>query len=158
MHWPSSRSDRERPQMPKPRRKPGKIIATHPVDDDTQVVTIKGGAGYRVVPCLPCPWRVDQTGAFPAEAFRASAYTAYDMSTHEFACHVAGADKPTTCAGFLLNGAEHNLATRMKASKGELDWKSIRTAVELHPSYRAMAIANGVDPDDPVLAPCRDPS
>ena len=27
---------------------------------------------------------------------------------------------------------------------------------ELHESYRAMAIANGVSPDDPVLAQCRD--
>lgn len=26
---------------------------------------------------------------------------------------------------------------------------------ELHASYRAMAIANGVSPSDPILAPCR---
>lgn len=28
--------------------------------------------------------------------------------------------------------------------------------VELFPSYRAMAEANGVAPDDPILAPCRE--
>lgn len=27
---------------------------------------------------------------------------------------------------------------------------------ELFENYRAMAIANGVAPDDPILAPCRD--
>ena len=28
--------------------------------------------------------------------------------------------------------------------------------VELHKNYRAMAIANGVDPEDPDLKSCRD--
>jgi hypothetical protein len=26
----------------------------------------------------------------------------------------------------------------------------------LYDNYRSMAVANGVDPDDPILAPCRD--
>ena len=34
-------------------------------------------------------------------------------------------------------------------------WKR-KDGLELFESYREMAIANGVDPDDPVLADCRD--
>lgn len=30
---------------------------------------------------VKCPWRVDATGEFPADAFRHSAETAYDMAT-----------------------------------------------------------------------------
>ncbi|WP_455289311.1 DUF6283 family protein [Cupriavidus necator] len=50
--------------------------------------TVEGGkGGYRRKPCGKCPWRVDATGELPAEAFRHSAETAYDMATHTFACH-----------------------------------------------------------------------
>jgi hypothetical protein len=31
-----------------------------------------------------------------------------------------------------------------------------QAGLSLHANYRAMAIANGVDPDDPALARCRD--
>lgn len=121
-----------------------------------QVVTVEGGKGtYRKKPCSNCPWRMDAVGEFPAEAFRHSANTAYDMSDHTFACHQSGADKPAICAGFLLRGAEHNLAIRMKRIRGEcLD--VVMGDVELHSNYRAMAIANGVDPEDAALALCRD--
>jgi hypothetical protein len=58
-------------------------------------------------------WRVDANGEFPAEAFRHSASTAYDMAQHTFACHESGSKKPATSAGFLLRGADHNLAVRL---------------------------------------------
>jgi hypothetical protein len=115
-----------------------------------------GAYSYRRAPCAECPWRKDSpVGAFPAEAYRISASTAYDMADNVFACHMSGSECPATCAGFLLQGADHNLAVRMRLASGVLDPGSIRSDVELYGSYREMAEVNGVDPDDPVLARCR---
>lgn len=133
------------------------VIAVRPAGADHQVVTLQGGRGtYRRKPCSDCPWRVDATGVFPAEAFRHSASTAYDMSDRTFACHQSGGGKPATCAGFLLRGAAHNLAIRLKLIKGEIVGDVVDGGLQLHDSYRAMAIANGVGADEEVLAPCRD--
>lgn len=133
------------------------VIAVRPAGPDHQVVTLQGGRGtYRRKPCSDCPWRVDATGIFPAEAFRHSASTAYDMSDRTFACHQSGGAKPATCAGFLLRGAAHNLAIRLKLIKGEIVGDVVDGGLQLHDSYRAMAIANGVGADEDVLAPCRD--
>lgn len=118
---------------------------------------MKGGKGaYRRKPCSQCPWRKDATGVFPAEAFRHSAETAYDMSSHTFGCHESGTGKPQTCAGFLLRGAAHNLSARMRYIQGTYKGDVHDGGHALHENYRAMAIANGVDPGDPVLSPCRD--
>ncbi|WP_074921837.1 MULTISPECIES: DUF6283 family protein [Delftia] len=124
--------------------------------ENHQVVTVTGGGGsYRRTPCENCPWRVDAVGEFPPEAFRHSARTAYDMAQESFACHASGSAKPSTCAGFLLRGAAHNLGIRLKQMRG--DCLDVRDGGhELHKNYRAMAIANGVPADDPVLAACRD--
>lgn len=133
-----------------------KITNVKPAGPTAQVVTVTGGgARYRREVCEQCPWRIDQTGSFPAEAFRHSANTAYDMATHTFACHMNGADKPATCAGFLLRGSTHNLAVRLRLVRELIDLGQVRETVPLHDSYRAMAIANGVDATDPVLEPCR---
>jgi hypothetical protein len=134
-----------------------RITDVRPVDDNHRVVTIEGGGGqYRREPCGGCPWRVDQTGEFPAGAFIESARTAYDMAQSVFSCHESGIEKPATCAGFLMRGADHNLAVRAKYIKKEVDFDAINDGGhELHKSYRAMAEANGVDPDDPALGPCR---
>jgi Family of unknown function (DUF6283) len=120
-----------------------------------QVVTLVGGpGGWRKKPCSTCPWRLDAVGEFPAEAFRHSASTAYDMSDKRFACHQSGLDKPATCAGFLLRGADHNLSVRLGRMKG--DFQDVHDdGLDLHANYRAMAVANGVDPSDPVLDFCR---
>ena len=134
-----------------------KVAETRPAGEAHQVVTLVGGSrGYRRKPCKTCPWRVDATGEFPAEAFRHSAHTAYDMSDHTFACHQSGQKKPATCAGFLLRGASHNLAVRLAYMQGRIKNDVQAAGVELHPNYRAMAVANGVPEDDPVLARCRD--
>jgi len=134
-----------------------KITRVRPVDDANQVVTVEGGAGlYRRSPCGGCPWRVDQTGSFPAEAFRHSAETAYDMSTHTFACHEAGTVTPLICAGFLLRGAHHNMAVRMRMITGQIDPAAVHDGGhELHDGYTAMAVANGCSPRDPALRRCR---
>lgn len=138
-------------------KKSSTILRVRPADDFHQVVTVEGGKGaYRRKPCAQCPWRKDATGVFPAEAFRHSAETAYDMATHTFGCHASGTGKPQACAGFLLRGAAHNLSARMRYMKGTYKHDVHDGGHALHENYRAMAIANGVNPDDPVLGPCRD--
>lgn len=133
-----------------------KIIDTRPAGPDHQVVSASGGTvAYRKKPCSDCPWRKDAVGVFPAEAFRHSASTAYDMSQRKFACHQSGIEKPATCAGFLLRGAEHNLSVRLAKMDGDIADDVSEAGVELHEDYRAMAIANGVDPDDDSLKDCR---
>jgi hypothetical protein len=145
------------PEIMRPARKPTRITDVRPVDENHRVVSVIGGGGqYRREPCGGCPWRVDQTGTFPAGAFRETAGTAYDRADKMFSCHESGTKKPATCAGFLMRGADDNLAVRMKYIKGEMDFHAISDGGhELHESYRAMAEANGVDPSDPILAPCR---
>ncbi len=136
--------------LPEPR---ARITAIHPASEKDQVLTVKGGSfAYRREPCAGCPWRIDQTGQFSAESFRISAHTAYDAAFELFACHRAALRNPLTCAGFLLRNSLNNIGARLKGISGGADCKS---AVSLHPSYRVMAIANGVAPEDPVLAPCR---
>ncbi|QOI07943.1 DUF6283 family protein [Pseudomonas savastanoi] len=139
-------------------RKKPEVIQTRPAGDDHQVVTVVGGSWkYRKRPCPKCPWREDATGEFPPEAFIHSAGTAEDMSQHTFACHDSGCEKPATCAGFLLRGADHNLTVRLKTMTGEYKHDVTDGGHSLHGSYKAMAIANGVDPDDPALLLCRSP-
>lgn len=124
---------------------------------DHAVITLEGGQStYRREPCGGCPWRVDNTGDFPAEAFKHSASTAYDMSQHVFSCHESGPKNPATCAGFLLRNADNNLAVRLAMYGGRIDPAQLSDGGHgLHESYRAMAVANGVPEDDPALAPCR---
>lgn len=134
-----------------------KITAIRPAGPFDQVVTVEGGKGtYRMTPCAGCPWVRENDGSFPAEAFRHSASTAYDMSDRVFGCHESGTAKPATCAGFLLRGADHNLAIRLAYLRGRIDPDQLNDGGRnLHPSYASMATANGVDPTDPVLARCR---
>ena len=135
------------------------VEETRPAGPDHQVVTFiakaRAARVYRTQPCADCPWRKDATGVFPAEAFRHAARTAYDMAVHSFSCHEAGAVRPALCAGFLLRGANHNLSVRLAQIKGQSFADVHDGGRELHDSYRAMATANGVDPGDPILAPCR---
>ena len=71
------------------------VLETRPAGEDHQVVSVQGAQkSYRKQPCSDCPWRVDAVGEFPAEAFRHSARTAYDLSEHVFACHESGVEKP----------------------------------------------------------------
>lgn len=131
-----------------------RIENIRPAGENHQVIEVVGGkkGSHRRKPCADCPWRKDAVGEFPAEAFRHSANTAYDMAQHTFACHQSGAEKPATCAGFLLRGADDNLSVRLRRMQGEL-LDVDDDGVELFDGYRDMAVANGVDPDDPVLAP-----
>lgn len=139
-------------------KKKPEIIQTRQAGDDHQVVTVAGGAWtYRKKPCSDCPWRKDAVGEFPAEAFVLSASTAYDMSQHTFACHQNGSGKPATCAGFLLRGADHNLTVRLKMITGEYRGDADPAGHDLHSSYKAMAIANGVPATNPALTKCRAP-
>jgi hypothetical protein len=79
------------------------------------------------------------------------------MSQHTFACHMKGAERPATCAGYLLSSsAYHNLSVRMKAMRGELNLDKVSDGGhKLFDNYREMAVANGVKPRDPRIKPCR---
>ena len=44
----------------------------------------------------------------------------------------------------------------MAASRGVLNPAEISSPYPLYETYREMAIANGVSPDEPALVPCRD--
>lgn len=129
-----------------------------PAGHDHQVVSVQGGdlGLYRRKPCESCPWRRDAVGEFPAEAFRHSAATAYDMAQNTFACHSSGCEKPALCAGFLLRNSENNLGVRMMQMRGQVSMDEVSDGGHaLFDSYREMAVANGVPSDDPVLERCR---
>lgn len=138
------------------RRKTAKIVRTKIADKLHVVHTVEGTTGYCLSPCSECPWRISNTGSFPAEAFRISANTAEDQSFSQFGCHMAGVDKGMICAGFLHKGADNNIGTRLAMMAGAYNPTHLRGhRIKLHASYRAMAIANGVTPDDPAITNCR---
>lgn len=116
-----------------------------------------GGDRHRRKPCEQCPWRADlPTGVFPPQAFRESAPTAYDMAMSTFSCHMSGKERPATCAGFLFRHSVNNMQVRQRLlhSAGWPEHVS-DGGFPIYKTYREMAIANGVDPDDPVLKPIR---
>lgn len=134
------------------------MVSRRQADENNVVTTVVGGAARACrTPCPECPWRVENAGSFPAEAFRISADTAYDMADRTFACHMAGAERPQNCAGALLStGAEHNMNVRLSLMRGSFAWEDVTAGdAVLYESYAAMAVANGVDPEDPALRPCR---
>lgn len=143
-------------EKPRRVRKAVRVLDVRPAGPGDQVVTLEGGSStYRRQPCGGCPWVSENAGTFPAEAFRHSANTACDMSTRSFACHESGLKNPSTCAGFLLRGADHNLRVRLARMKGEIADDVTDGGRELFDGYREMAIANGVPEDDPAIADCR---
>lgn len=126
-----------------------------PAGPDHSVAVVPGAPhAYRREPCSGCPWRVDQTGVFPPEAFEHSANTARPGSLHTFGCHESGIYKGATCAGFLLRGVTCNRAAETLAAEGHIDPAQVHDGAHaLHASYRDMAIANGVPASHPVLTP-----
>lgn len=137
------------------------VVKRTQADENHEVVSVRSNkrdsGGYMKKPCPTCPWRKDAVGEFPAEAFRLSAITSYDMAEETFACHSTGLKSPKVCAGFLLRGADHNLAIRLALIKGEYNPDDTSDGgVELFDSYREMAIANGVPADDESLKLSRD--
>lgn len=122
-------------------------------------VTSRGGKKHtaRNKPCQECPWRKDvPTGVFPPKAFQTSAHTAYDAALSTFACHMSGREKPATCAGFLVRHGENNVAVRLQLHGERIDLDRVSDGgFPIYDSYRDMAVANGVDRDDPALQPVR---
>ncbi len=136
------------------------ILGVTPAGDDHQVVSVSSpqgeGGAFMKSPCADCPWKRSSTGIFPAEAFAISAKTAYDMAESTFGCHCSGTENPRTCAGFLLVNSDHNLKVRLLRMQGETFEGLNDGGHDLFSSYREMAIANGVSPNDPALNDCRD--
>lgn len=107
---------------------------------------------YIGTPCAECPWRKDVApGRFPPERFQVLADCARDISLMIFACHKSPPGGEFACAGFLLQQGGHNLAVRLARERFH-----VSSPYPLHPNYRAMAIANGLDEYDPALRNCRD--
>lgn len=108
-------------------------------------------------PCDECPWRRDVApGRFPPERFVALAETAYDLSRRMFACHKSPDGCEFACAGFLRKSAAHNLSVRMAARGGLIDLSEIGDGgFPLFSDYVEMAVANGVEANDPALRGCR---
>ena len=77
------------------------------------------------------------------------------MANSVFACHESGVQGGHTCAGFILRGADHNLSMRLGYMTGKYKPDVTDGGCELHDSYRAMAVANGVSADSPALMHCR---
>lgn len=103
-------------------------------------------------PCRECPWRKDNPpGKFPPERFRALASTAYDLARTVFACHMSKEGGEVGCAGFILQAGGHNLIVRL----ARVDRAEFSSDVPLYENYVEMAVANGVDRDDPALKPVR---
>lgn len=136
---------------------PRKILRTRMAGDAHAVHSLQAEGEFRYMkkPCADCPWRKDAAGVFPAEAFMHSAETAFDMSRHVFACHQAGVDRSKACTGFLLKGADHNLAVRMAAFRGEYKHDVASGGHDLFDDYQQMAEANGVGQSDESLSRCR---
>lgn len=131
---------------------------------DQAVVTVKGGTHqFRRQPCSDCPWRKDAVGKFLAEAFRLSANTGMDgarvvdieEAAHGFACHQSGAEKPATCAGYILRGQDA-IGWRLGVALGRFAPSLVSAAgADLFNNYFDMAVANGVPADDAALDGCR---
>jgi hypothetical protein len=138
-----------------------KIGKTTVCSKDYGVTKIVSSGGshhvHRASPCEQCPWRMDvPTGVFPPKAYQASAPTAYDAALSTFACHMSGKDNPATCAGFLMRHGVHNLAVRLSRAEDRIDLDNVSDGgLPLYPTYREMAIANGVSPMAPCLKPIR---
>lgn len=133
-----------------------KVLKVTPADENNQVVTVAGCDGYRKTPCVECPWRRSNAGSFPAQAYRISANCAEDGSMIKFGCHMNGATKAVSCAGFLLKNSTHNLGVRLSVSLKRIDFSQISDGgADLFDSYREMAVANGVPENDPAISNCR---
>ena len=145
--------------MSKPRQvEVGRTVICSETYGVTSVSTKGGNArSARSRPCEQCPWREDvPTGVFPPAAFITSAPTAYDGAISTFGCHMNPVENPATCAGFLLRHGVNNLGVRLAIISDRLDLDRISAAkLPIYESYREMAIANGVDPNDPCLKDVR---
>lgn len=138
-----------------------KVHETRKCSEEYGVTTVETSGqdafAHRRKPCRECPWRMDvPVGVFPADAFRESAPTSYDGAIKTFACHMNKVTATATCAGFLLRHGENNVGVRLALSGERIDLDDVDDGgVPVYPSYREMAVANGVPANDPVLREVR---
>lgn len=108
----------------------------------------------RNTPCPECPWLADaEPGKFTTERYRSLASSARQELGCVFACHMSSDASPIACAGYLAVVGPVSLQVRLMAAQGLVDVSAVAVPadVALYPSYRALAVANGVAPDDPCL-------
>ena len=103
------------------------------------------------VQCDECPWRTDvPAGKFPPERYAALANTCLQGWPPRpiFACHKTPEGREQACVGYLMLNGENNIAVRIAASTGRLDFGALKARGPLYSGFREMAIANGFDPGD----------
>lgn len=101
--------------------------------------------------CSECPFLLaSRLGKFPASRYLELADTCKPgLVASIFACHMSGEGKERACAGMLkVCGWDSNMV-RLAALTGRVDLEAIEATGPLYVSYRALAIANGCDPEAP---------
>jgi hypothetical protein len=111
--------------------------------------------------CAECPWlTASPLGHFAPERYYALARTCTPGYMGDegrsmppvFACHMTSDGKERACAGMLLVCGEDNNMVRLASAQGRCARRDLEApSGPLYPSYLAMALANGCDPDHPAL-------
>lgn len=106
--------------------------------------------GFRMrTTCDECPWRTDvAVGRFPPERFIKLRNTVKQGLNPLFACHKTLEGGDEACVGYLLVDGENNFTVRLAASRGDIKRDDLHAAGPLYESFEAMAIANGVKPEE----------
>lgn len=108
----------------------------------------------RDTPCPECPWNVKaEKGKFTVERYRSLAGSSKQELCCIFACHMSHEDHPIACAGYLAVCGGTSINVRLMQAYGHIDLERVKIPEDhvLYGSYGELAVANGVDPDDPVL-------
>jgi hypothetical protein len=99
--------------------------------------------------CSACPWRKDvPVGVFPPERFIALAATVKQDFGPVFACHKTTEGQDSACVGYLLTEGTENFNVRIASIRGALDMKKLKSEYPLYATFKEMALANGVAPED----------
>ncbi|WP_282204250.1 DUF6283 family protein [Kitasatospora fiedleri] len=119
-----------------------RVVRRRPGDEQWEVEsrTSGGRIAAQPRPCSGekvCPWRLDApTGQFPAAVYEQLCpgnRTAGPRGA--FGCHSSGPARTLLCAGWLLAGADGNLAVLAMMDSGALPRLELPADVALYPSY-----------------------
>jgi hypothetical protein len=99
--------------------------------------------------CAECPWLLtSKPGKFPPERYLELADTCKPGGLHGlFACHMTPDGGERACAGMLTVCGMDSNRVRLAMIEGRFDPRTVKATGPLYPNYRAMAEANGCDPE-----------
>jgi hypothetical protein len=105
--------------------------------------------------CPECPWLLSSApGKFPPERYIDLADTCKPGGIPRalFACHMTPEENTRACAGMMIVcGDDAPNMLRLLWARRLIDPSNVEASGPLYPSYRAMAAANGCDPNDPAF-------